>query len=455
MHYLSVYSKQPKWHKQVDWLLQTWNEGLNEFFVEEKTAREMIIMDLFDCIQNQEYATLKYINGYPEQLPVTSDIDMVTTRAVDKTVVAMLRKHKLVSKITYFRKSFMNTIQVTTSQGDILSIDLIWQLKVKNYNILNARKIIKDSYRNFFGVKAASIIDSTRFIAMFYVLNGAKIPKKYRVYEQVLAKSDKPLDLLLQNCFRDKKRGKKSVVSYLLKNKQNQKMRYIKNTLFYIADSVKGLLRGNGFTITFSGVDGAGKSTIIENAKVQIEKQLRKPVVILRHRPSILPILSAWTKGKEKAHSDVMANLPRQGNNTSYLSSLLRFCYYYTDYLLGQFVIYFKYVLRGKVVIYDRYYFDFINDSKRSNIVLPKFISQLGYAFLLKPEFNFFLFADAETILNRKQELNKSTIEKLTKEYNSLFEKLQLKSERSTYRIIKNDQIDTTINQVLTTIKHV
>jgi thymidylate kinase len=290
---------------------------------------------------------------------------------------------------------------------------------------------------------------------MFYALNGAKIPKKYRVYEQVLANSDKPLDLLLQNCFTDKKRGKKSVVSYLLKNKQNQKMRYIKNTFFYIIDTIKGLVSGNGFTITFSGVDGAGKSTVIENAKIQIEKQLRKPVVILRHRPSILPILSVWTKGKDKAHSDVMAKLPRQGTNTNFLSSLLRFCYYYTDYVLGQFVIYFKYVLRGKVVIYDRYYFDFINDSKRSNIVLPKFVSQIGYTFLLKPKFNFFLFADAETILNRKQELNKSTIEKLTEEYNSLFKKLQSKSDKSTYRIIKNDQIDTTINQVLTTIKHI
>jgi hypothetical protein len=111
---------------------------------------------------------------------------------------------------------------------------------------------------------------------------------------------------------------------------------------------------------------------------------MRKRVVVIRHRPSLLPILSAWSKGKTAAEKEAAETLPRQGQNKSFFSSVFRFSYYYTDYLFGQFYVYFKHVLRGDVVLYDRYYFDFINDSLRSNITLPKWILKSGYTFLLK-----------------------------------------------------------------------
>jgi thymidylate kinase len=104
------------------------------------------------------------------------------------------------------------------------------------------------------------------------------------------------------------------------------------------------------------------------------------------------------------------------------------------------------------VVIYDRYYFDFINDSKRSNIVLSKKISSFGYQFLLKPKFNFFLFADANTILNRKKELSKNTIELLTDDYKNLFLKLKSKSHLAIYESIKNEDLEVTLNHIVRTI---
>lgn len=453
--YLTVYARQPKWHMQVEWLLQTWNEALNMFLSDQKTSRELLIMDVFDALHNQSYAALKYFNGYPEQLSVTSDIDMIIHPKANKVVQKVVQNHALVSKVTMHKKSFMNNLQIITNQGELLSIDLIWQIKRKNLTIANAIKILGNSYRNDFGVKTTSVMDTARYIVLFYVLNGAKIPKKYLVYEQALIHSKNKLDIVLQDYFKDKKRSKKNVVNILKQQKANRKMLYVKNTVLYALDVVRGIFQNKGFTITFSGVDGAGKSTIIETVRYQLEKQLRKPVVVLRHRPSLFPILSVWTKGKERAHLEVVSSLPRQGNNTSFISSFVRFSYYFLDYVLGQFVVYCKYVLRGYIVIYDRYYFDFINDSKRSNIVLPKSISRIGYRFLLKPEFNFFLFADSQTILRRKKELNSETIEVLTQEYQLLFDALQQKSDRSIYKAIYNEQIDTTLQTILGTIKAV
>ncbi|MBB1194034.1 hypothetical protein DNC80_10205 [Flavobacterium sp. SOK18b] len=452
IHYLKIYSNQPKWHVQIDWLLQVWNEGLNMFMVEEKTSRELVIMDVLDLLQNQEYAALKFKNEFPEKLSINSDIDLIINEKENQLIVSFLKNHALVSKITSNKKSFMNSIQLFLNDGSVLSLDLIWQLKIKTLEILDANQIIASNILNNYGVKNASSVDTARFIALFYTLNNSEIPAKYLDYKNAIQNSNEPLDLILKNHFRNTKISEANLLNMIKQNPENKGISKIKNTLRYYIDTMRNSHKSRGFIITFSGVDGAGKSTVIENIATRIEKQLRKPVVVLRHRPSILPILSVWSKGKEQAHLDVIEGLPRQGKNKSLLSSIIRFSYYYFDYLFGQFVVYFKYILRGKVVIYDRYYFDFINDGKRSNIILPKKITSFFYTFLLKPEFNFFLFADANIILKRKEELSKATIEKLTADYHGLFESLQSKSKASVYQSINNIELEVTLNQVVKTI---
>ena len=287
---------------------------------------------------------------------------------------------------------------------------------------------------------------------MFYILNDAEIPTKYLGYKLAIENSNLSLDIIIKDYFEKTKNNKQTLLHFIKKEKRKKPILTLINTLNYFLDTLKNSFNNRGFVITFSGVDGAGKSTVIENISLRIEKQLRRPVVVLRHRPSILPILSVWSKGKKQAHLDVIEGLPRQGKNKSLLSSLVRFSYYYIDYLFGQFVVYFKYTFRGKVVIYDRYYFDFINDSKRSNIVLPKNITSFFYRFLLKPKFNFFLFADADIILKRKEELSKATVEKLTTDYQHLFQRLQSKSSTSIYEAINNLELEPTLNHVVKTI---
>jgi thymidylate kinase len=317
--------------------------------------------------------------------------------------------------------------------------------------ILDAKKMLKDNFENQFRVKNISDNDTAKYVVLFYILNNSKIPAKYLKYKNAFLNSNKVNDNIFLEYFENNTNKKDKLIKIINSNPRNKGINYLKNTFLYYMDSIKKF-KNKGFILTFSGVDGAGKSTIIENISTMIEKQLRKPIVVIRHRPSILPILSVYTKGKEKAHLDTISSLPRQGNNKSFFSSLLRFGYYYMDYFVGQFYIYFKYVSKGTVVIYDRYYFDFINDSKRSNIVLPKKLTSFGYTFLLKPNFNFFLYADAEVILKRKEELTKETIEALTKDYTELFVRLQEKNKSSIYLPINNLVLEETLDKIMKTI---
>ena len=189
--------------------------------------------------------------------------------------------------------------------------------------------------------------------------------------------------------------------------------------------------------ITFSGVDGAGKTTILTEIKELLENKYNKKVVVIRHRPSILPILSAIKHGKKEAEKKTMEVLPRTGANSSIVSSLIRFTYYLVDYIFGQWVVFFRYSLKGNIIIYDRYYFDFINDGRRTNIKLNENFIKFFYKFVFKPDINIFLYASPKIILSRKQEMDEKSIVELTGKYKTLFESFS-NEKKEKYKCIEN-----------------
>ncbi|MCS4302432.1 hypothetical protein [Chryseobacterium sp. BIGb0232] len=435
LSYLKVYAEQKEWHLQIHWLLQTWSQAFNLFVTDVKTERQLLIMDIFDHLSQTEYATLKFHNEAPEELEPNSDIDMVLRSKESATLIDFVLKHNLVKKVSVVKRSFMRSVRILTLQDEILNLDLISKLKWKYLQMMNTCKILKNRRQDSFGVFHASEGDTARFIDLFYNLNGAEIPEKYQSMVSDLLKGEKITNRTTE-------------IKALKMKAYNKGFNRMINLVSYVKDSFSA----KGFIITFSGVDGAGKSTVISEISELIEKRYRRPVKVLRHRPSLLPILSVWTKGKEKAHLDSINSMPRQGNNKNSFSSLLRFAYYYTDYIFGQFIIYLKYVLRGKIVLYDRYYFDFIADAKRSNIQLPKAVTESGYHLLMKPKFNFFLYAAPEKILSRKKELSYQSICELTAEYNQLFSKLQKQNNNEKYLAIENNDLDRTLGTIMNTI---
>ena len=450
---LALFADQSKWHTQVHWLLNTWNEALSECAKEIKPQRGLMIWDLFDFFNEKEYAAIKFPEVAPDKLSEFSDIDLCVKRKDVKPILNYLKHHPLTAHMNTYRKSFMVNVQVFLEDGSFLSIDFIWQFKRKSLTMLNAERIIQKAYRNTFSIKQMGLLDKVRYIGLFHGLNNASIPLEYKVYEQILTKEESRLDEILYCNYLDDTILKRDLINCLKKEKENKYLSKALNILNYCLDSLRQFFCSKGMVITFSGVDGSGKSTVIDSIKRSIEKKMRKRVIVLRHRPSLLPILSAWVKGKKRARQDSMASLPRQGKNSSRLGSLLRFFYYYVDYLFGQFYVYFKYVCRGYVVIYDRYYFDFINDGRRSNIKLSKKLVKAGYTFLMKPDLNFFLYAKPKIILRRKQELDAPAIKMLTKRYLSLFKELNSTSKKQ-YFSIENNELSQTLGFVMKETSH-
>jgi thymidylate kinase len=345
-----------------------------------------------------------------------------------------------------------------------LELDLIHRFDRKGIIYLDIQEVLSESIVNNYGYKTAAPHHQYIYIVLFYLMNGTDVPERYRsffaamdaatrrsIFTWITAKYDVHINTL-EDLFIYNNRHRKKLITRIYKSKTNRFPLKWKHQLEYIMDSTRGIIHERGITITFTGVDGAGKSTILQSVQQQLKEKYRLPVKVLRHRPSLLPILSSVKYGKKGAEQKAASTLPRQGTNNNTVSSLFRFMYYYSDYLLGRFYVYCRYNIRGITVLYDRYYFDFIVDGKRSNISINPGMARVGYNLVSKPELNFFLYAPAEEILKRKQELNETDIRTMTHDYRALFDKLSHKYPGQQYISIDNRNLDETMNTVM---KHI
>lgn len=453
---------------QQKWQIDTWSRAIEYQLIDDNKAkqRSVFIMKLNDHLQAIPHAFMKFNFSSIKNIPDTSDLDIIVKKT-DRENLLNFCKNNAQAKMSIRKKSFMTTIELFFENNEFLSLDFIHDFKRKENRMLNIQTVIAQAKMGPLGVKVPDLKHDLEYAFLFYTLNDSSIPKKYwsffdqenllYKYEAVFYLNEKyglDFDNMLE-LFQFKIPAVKSRILKTIQNSRLSLWNKFKLKANYLVDTIKSAWLHPGFIITFSGVDGAGKSTVIEIVKKELSEKYRKDIVQLRHRPSILPMLNAYRVGAAKAEEIATVTLPRKGSNNSVLSSAIRFSYYYTDYLLGQVYIYFKFIIRGKVIIYDRYYFDFITDPKRSNIQLSKTVVKALYSLILKPKLNFFLYADSQVILKRKKELDAETIDKLSASYKGLFNELNKKEKNSKYIALENIELPKTLKSVFSEFQKV
>lgn len=456
-----VYDAQQQWHAQVQWLLRGWNDLLTLELAELMPHRKLAFFDLLDYLgPTTEAVFLKPRTTAAYELAPDSDLDILVNRTLTQRAISFLRQHRLLRAATVRRAGHMRSIDCLFQDGTFLSVDLVRRLVRKEFRILDSHDVVRAAVETPTGLLVPTVRHDFEYTWLFYWLNASAVPAaQLRYFEQQSPVVQADLLTLLTEKYglRFSSLAEAAAYSpalgvqvrqYTERRPENWLLRRTLRRLWYWMGTLGAWWKPGGLLITFSGVDGAGKSTVIEHVKTQLEKQWRKRVVVVRHRPSVLPILSAWKYGKAEAEARTVQHLPRQGTNGSRLSSVGRFAYYYLDYLVGQVVIWLKHTSRGHIVLYDRYYFDFIHDGRRSNIDLPIGFTQALYALVAKPRLNFFLYAAPEVIRRRKQELPSDTIHELTGRYLQLFRHFGTRYQRSRYVPIENHDLQVTLNVI-------
>ncbi len=423
--------------------------------------RQAYLAYFFRALQPRRYALLKFIHGSLSNLPETSDVDLLIDKSSREDILRVIRQGPEVDRLHLHHKSFADFVSILFKDGSYLEIDLLHRFDRKGVIYLDAAEVLDQAVLNGEGLKVAAHHHNFEYILLFYQLNNAEVPQKYSnyfsdftfeqraaIFAHITGRYKVNINVL-DELYEPNTRFSKKISAHVAALPQNSLFLKPWHKLRYFRDLAGDMLHHRGITVTFSGVDGAGKSTIIETVRTELQSKYRQKTVVLRHRPSLFPILSTLRHGKGEAERQSRERMPRQGENRSVVSSFFRFMYYYIDYLIGQYYIFFRYTLRGYTVLYDRYYFDFIIDAKRSNIVLSRSFIKWCYHFIFKPQVNVFLFAPADVIRSRKNELSESDINQLTGDYKQLFEELGRTRSGRHYLVINNTNFDETFNRVM------
>jgi thymidylate kinase len=182
---------------------------------------------------------------------------------------------------------------------------------------------------------------------------------------------------------------------------------------------LKDRLAPSGEFVAVSGPDGCGKSTVLAQATMQLERLFRaRPEYHGHFRPGLLPrIAKAAQKAGLSNEIDENYSSPHRAEPAGLMGSLFRFTYYLTDFLIGYALRIRPILARGELVIYDRYFFDMVADPGRSRISLPGWIRRLALALVPLPHTAFFVHVHSEVVRQRKQELSDEKIDELNASY--------------------------------------
>ena len=158
--------------------------------------------------------------------------------------------------------------------------------------------------------------------------------------------------------------------------------------------------------ISFMGVDGSGKSTLIKLLRKKLKNKFKK-IRYIHLRPYIILL----------DKSTVQSN-PHEFKFTWPMPiNLVRVFYWLIIY---KFFFYFFANKKNQIIFFDRYVYDLIIDPIRYKFNLPIQISRLFLKYFPEPDMYIFLNAPIKTLLKRKKELSIKELKRQIKSYRNI-----------------------------------
>ncbi len=179
---------------------------------------------------------------------------------------------------------------------------------------------------------------------------------------------------------------------------------FIRKRIVHEIHRVMRYLCPPGTVIAILGVDGAGKSTIIDAIKQPLDDATHNATIVQHLRPTLLPPL-ARLRGK-KAIDNGPVIKPHGSAPSGALGSLFRLVYLTGDYMLGYwFKTRPQIAKRPAIYLFDRYAYDMAIDPHRFRIALPSKLIRWFTRLAPKPDLIFCLYGNPDVIAARKREL--------------------------------------------------
>ena len=221
-------------------------------------------------------------------------------------------------------------------------------------------------------------------------------------------------------------------------------------TIYY---TMRRWYKPSGKCLAFCGLDGAGKTTILDELNTIFVDLLKSKKVFYGYwRPFVIPEIRELFGKKnskdgidQKALKGVTVVEPEKKPKNK-LVSMVKLLYYWVDYMLSP-MKYGGIRSRGGMVLFDRHYVDMAVHSQRFEMSLPRWLIILFYKLIPKADYTFFLYCTPEEIHQRKQEFTKVEIQEMTDDYLKVG-----KSIKNFIPIHTNTSIEEEIDEILTHI---
>lgn len=156
--------------------------------------------------------------------------------------------------------------------------------------------------------------------------------------------------------------------------------------------------------VALVGPDGSGKSTIADALMVQLQEQF--PGSWRFHwRPGLFPKLGRPLRASGTTSDSKASGSPPQSSRYNGIISLLRFIYYWMDFIVGYWVKVFPRKLGGQLIVGERYYLDVIVHPERYGFTIPRWLLSVARAGVPSPDLVILLKAEPQVVYSRKPEL--------------------------------------------------
>ena len=422
-----------------------------------KTSSELT-SSIFEFLnENSKYAVLRNYEGLPLN-NISRDIDILLEKKeflkIESSIIKIIIASEFKITTLYRSEKISTYVCAALSNGviELVQFDFFFNTSLFGILLLDTTSVLNSKKFNgaiFHVSKEYEFLD--KYIQLKFL--NKTYPQKYKALEDVMRKNRLLPNILkvtfgitnfteLENITTSNLRRR-----ILLQNFKVKPFEQILLLILFFWNYFRNKLAYKGFSIGFTGPDGAGKTTVI-NAIVKELSQVYSDIQLLHFRPTVIPNLGeAAQKTKLKSKLDLDYSKPHRGSQTSKTNSFIRLLYYSIDYIIGYFFKIRPFLVRRSVVIFDRYFTDIIADSRRSRIFLnPKILYWFGKVFIPKLDYNILLTAHKDIILARKQELTAEGIDNIN-------EKLNYLSEKRDYYLVFNERTyEEAVQKILTVI---